>query len=304
MYYPPEVAGARVLGALLGALDQIAAECEISIGLCAHRGDFFVLGNGVYGPDADRVEVVAEEHTDGGELLVTDTLAETLDAAGDFALSPRPDLARHFGAILRVTGGPRVTDVTPTDFKYPLPYTDGFYQGLSSYTRTRRDSRMPRPEYEERAVVLLEREREETDIPEVAVLNDLALAAAMTRIGGTLLRDLHGIEIKTSGLISIYTFTDCRDAVRFAEGFRSALKAQGIDCRVGVDVGQVLEFDLGGGAHDIAGSPVNVASKLAEDVGEFGTIYVTQSAADKAGITDGRAMSVEVSGVSLTALAL
>jgi class 3 adenylate cyclase len=163
---------------------------------------------------------------------------------------------------------------------------------------------MPRPEYEERAVVLLEREREETDIPEVAVLNDLALAAAMTRIGGTLLRDLHGIEIKTSGLISIYTFTDCRDAVRFAEGFRSALKTQGIDCRVGVDVGQVLEFDLGGGAHDIAGSPVNVASKLAEDVGEFGTIYVTQSAADKAGITDGRAMSVEVSGVSLTALAL
>jgi hypothetical protein len=304
MFYPPDVSGERLLAMLLATLDQIAKECEITIGLCAHRGAFFALGNGVYGPDADRVEIVAEDHTEGGEILITDTLAATLAPSHGFGLSPRTDLSSGFGAILRVTGGPRISDVTPSDFKYPLPYTDGFYQGLSTYTRTRRDSQMPRPIYDESAVVLIEREGEETDIPEVAVLNDLALAAAMTRIGGTLLHDLHGAEIKTSGRISIYTFQDCRHAVEFAEGFRRELKTQGIACRIGVDVGQVLEFDLGGGAWDIAGSPVNIASKLAQDVGEFGTIYVTQTAAQKAGVAGGKEIRFEVSGVSVAARAL
>ena len=304
MFYPPDISADRLLGMLLGTLDQIAAECEISIGLCAHRGDFYALGNGVYGADADRVEIVAEEHTEGGELLITNALAAALEAPQSWALAPRTDLARDFGVIHSVTGGPRAGDVAPTDFRYPLPYTDGFYEGLSTYTRTRRDSQMPRPVYDESAVVLIEREREETDIPEVAVLNDLALAAAMTRIGAALLPDLHGSGIKTSGQISIYTFQDCRNAVAFAEGFRRELKSQGIACRIGIDVGQVLEFDLGGGARDIAGSPVNIASKLAQDVGEFGKIYATEAAARKAALTGTEPVMFVVAGVTVRAVVL
>jgi class 3 adenylate cyclase len=303
MFYPPDVEAARLVGAMLSAVDQVTKECEISIGLCAHRGEFFVLGGGVYGPDADRVEVVAEDHTSGGELLITDTLADALATPGDFALAARDDLAREFGRILRVTTGPRVVDVTPSNFDYPAPFTTGFFEEISSYTRSGRASRMPRPEYDDAAVVLIEREREETDVPEVAVLNDLALSAAMKRIGAGLLADLDGTEIKTSGLISIFVFPQCAAAVTFAQGFRAALKEQGIDCRIGIDTGQVLLFELGAGARDIAGSPVNVASKLAQDVGEFGKIYVSDAAAKRAGITGDR-QTFDVSGVRLGALVL
>ncbi len=304
MYYPPAVGADRLIGSMLSAVDQIAKECRIAIGLCAHQGDFFELGGGVYGPDADRVEVVAEEHTEGGELVVTDTLAAALPEGHGFRFAPRDDLAREFGAILRVTGGPRVSDVEATDFNYPAPFTVGFFEEISTYTRTGRPSRMPKPEYHESAVVLIEREREETDIPEVAVLNDLALGAAMIRIGAALLADFKGTEIKTSGLVSIFVFQECRAAVDFAKGFRAALLEQGIACRIGVDAGQVLLFDLGGGARDIAGSPVNIASKLAQDVGEFGTIHVNETAARKAGITAGGLVSLEVSGVTLKVLVL
>lgn len=303
MFYPAGLPAERLLGTLLAMLDQVGRECEVLIGLCAHRGVFYELGNGVYGPDADRVEIVAEEHTEGGELLVTDTVAATLGAGHAFGLTPRGDLAHDHGAIMRVTDGPRATGVEPADFRYPLPYSDGFYEGISNYTRTRRDSQMPRPAYAQSAVVLIEREREETAIPEIAVLNDLALAAAMARISATLLRDLDGTEIKTSGLISIYTFGDCVQAVAFAEGLRNELRRQRIACRIGVDVGPVLEFELGGGARDIAGSPVNIASKLAQDVGEFGTIYLTETVADRAG-AGGRPLEFEVSGVRLSARAL
>lgn len=303
MFYPTEVPADRLIGAMLSAMDRIAAECEVSIGICAHRGDFFVLGGGVYGGDADRVEVVAEDHTEGGELVVTDTLAAALPAGHAFTFAKRPDLAREFGEILRVTGGPRVTDAKPSNVDYPAAFSAEFQEEMSTYTRSGRPSRMPKPEYHESAVVLIEREREETDVPEVAVLNDLALAAAMKRIGAHLLTDLKGTEIKTSGLLSIFVFRECRAAVEFAKGFRDALREQGIACRIGVDTGKILVFDLGGGGRDIAGSPVNVASKLAQDVGEFGVIHVSEEAAKKAGIT-GVTKQFEVSGITLRAAVL
>ena len=300
MFYPPNIEAARVVGAMLSVTDQVAKECEVAIGLAAHEGAFFYLGGGVYGPDADRVEVVAEEHTEGGELVITDTLARGMQG---FGLLKREDLEQHFGGIFRVTSGPRVTDVTPKDFDYPAPFTTGFFEEITSYTRSGRPSRMPRPEYEEATVVLIEREREDREIPEVAVLNDLALVAAMKRIGAGLLADLHGSEIKSAGLISIFVFPQAAPAVEFAKAFRGTLAEQGIQSRIGIDTGQVLLFDMGAGAKDIAGSPVNIASKLAQDVGEFGKIYVSEAAAKKAGL-GGETAKFEVSRVTLTAVLL
>jgi adenylate/guanylate cyclase family protein len=305
MFYGESVDADRVVGMLLAVLDQVREECEVQIGLCAHHGQFFELAGGVYGPDADRVEVVAEEHTDGGELVITDTLAGRL--AGDaFTLTPRQDLARAFGGILRVEGGPRLSGVTPEDFHYPAPYSDEFYKDLAR-TKGKRRSMLPKPMYQQAAVVLIEREAEDRDIPEVAALNDLALTAAMKRIGGALLPDLGGTEIKNAGLIGIYTFAESRSAVAFAEEFRRTLAAQGIQCRIGVDQGQVLTFDLGSGKRDIAGSPVNIASKLAQDVGELGSIYVSEAAfqaTHQRVEASTRRMEVEVSGVRLGAVVL
>ncbi|MBI1722605.1 MAG: family 3 adenylate cyclase [Gemmatimonadetes bacterium] len=302
MFYQAGIAGERVVGMLLTAMDHLGRECEVGIGMAAHLGEFFELGSGVYGPDADRVETVAEEHTEGGELVVTDDLVRRLPDLHGFTLRPRRDLAAHYGGVFRVTGGPRLEGLEATDLKYPAPYSSDFYEGLSTYTRTRRDSVAPRPAYQELAVVLIERESEEPDVPEVAVLNDLALTAAMKRIGGTLLAQLEGTEIKNAGLISLYTFSECRAAVEFARAFRQALLEQGIHCRIGIDVGPVLVFQLGPGSRDIAGSAVNIASKLAQDVGEFGKIRLSDAAAKLAGAKGERpTLTFTVSGVELSA---
>jgi len=301
MYFGPDASADRVVAMLLTMLDQVKAECEVQIGLCAHHGQFFELAGGVYGPDADRVEVIAEEHTEGGELVVTDTLAGLLGGAHGFDLRPRADLAAAFGTILHVAGGPRLTGVTADDIHYPAPYSAEFFAEISR-SQGRRRSLMPRPSYTEAAVVLIERESEDPDVPEVKVLNDLALTAAMIRIGDQLLADLKGEAIKNTGLLSLYTFEDCRSAVMFAEAIRTTLAQTGIRCRIGVDVGQVLVFDLGTGGRDIAGDPVNTASKLAQDVGELGGIYVSMRAAAKAGLTaSGTEVGAEISGVHLAA---
>lgn len=302
MFYGASVAPARVVAMLWTVLARIAEECEIGIGMAAHLGEFYELGGGVYGPDADRVETVAEEHTEGGELVITGEIHDALPAADGFITREREDLAPEFGRILRVQGGPILHDLAAHDMAYPAPYPVGFSEGLANYTRTRRDSMAPRQAFQELAVVLIMREREEPDVPEVAVLNNLALTAAMKRLGAALLAGVDGAEVKCAGLLSLYTFPDCRDAIAFARSVREALMAQAIQCRIGIDVGPVLLFELGAGSRDIAGSPVNVASKLAEDVGAFGRIQMTDAVARRAGAKRERpTLEFTVSGIALRA---
>jgi class 3 adenylate cyclase len=304
MSYPAEIPAERVLGMLRTTQERLRAEHTIGIGICAHLGVFYRLGDGVYGPDADRVENVAEERTAGGELVVTGELADALPAGHGFTLSVREDLAEEFGRILRVEGGPPLAGIEAADLKYPTPFDDAFYEGLSAWT-TDEHPTLPQPEYQDRTVVLVERERDTPDEPQVALLNDLALAAAMKRIGRTLLPAHEGTEVKTTGLISNYTCPEPGPAAKFAQAFREAFAQQGVLTRIGIDSGEVLLFDLGGGRRDIAGSPVNVASKLAQDCGEFGRIYLSDTATRRARLErKSRVVTFDVSGVALQARTL
>lgn len=305
MFYPEGVSADTVVGTLLGVVDRVRSECEVGIGLCAHRGSFFELGKGIYGPDADRVESVAEDHTGAGELLVTGEVSHALSEPVMFNLMPRPDLLAAFGELYRVDGGPRLDGLEVSDFRYPLPFTDEFYGGLVEFQRTRRTSLVPRPAYRDAAVLVVETEREDLDVPEVAVLNDLALAAAVMRLGQRLTVELAGLEVKSSTGISIYLFDEPGSGAEFAKRLRDALAAEGVQLRMGMDVGRVLLFELGAGLMDIAGSPVNVASKLAQDVGRFGSIQLTVEAAKRAGISGtGPARTVRASGVTMEAVTI
>jgi hypothetical protein len=303
MLYPDDGAPPlRVVSMLLTMLDRVHQECEVGIGLCAHLGVFYHLGNGLYGPDADRVEMIAEDYTEAGELILTEELTGALGAGSGLTLAPRADLRAAFGPAYRVTGGPRVTDIEPRDYRYPLPFTDAFYDGLSRFQRTRRTSLVPRPAFQDVAVVVIEHEREDPQIPEVAALNDLALAAAVRRVGQALLEDLAGQEIKTAGVVSIYLFDEARHAVDFARKLREVLAQQEVQLRMGIAVGRVLVFELGPGLRDVAGAPVNVASKLAQDLGEFGIIQATTEAARAAGLGAGPPRHFQIGGVSLEAV--
>ena len=49
MFYPPEVAAATLLSALLSVQDEISRTCQVKIGLGAHYSDFYLLSGGLYG---------------------------------------------------------------------------------------------------------------------------------------------------------------------------------------------------------------------------------------------------------------
>jgi class 3 adenylate cyclase len=134
------------------------------------------------------------------------------------------------------------------------------------------------------------------------VLNEFALSLAMKKIGAGLLNDHGGNEIKTSGSIGIYTFDECRTALSFARRFREAFLRQGIASRIAIDYGEVLVFQMNNGIEDIAGAPVNIASKIAQDEGMFGRIYLSDEAARNARPGgEFRPVSFRISGVTIHA---
>jgi len=93
--------------------------------------------------------------------------------------------------------------------------------------------------------------------------------------------------------------------VDFSRKLRATLADQRVRLRIGIDTGRVLIFDLAGGQHDLAGSPVNIASKLAQNSGRLDVISITAAAARLAGLPDVvGARGVRVGGVTVEAMSI
>jgi len=312
MFYPePAVGAADVARMLLALRDRLAAECEVGIGAAAHRGAFYRLGDALLGPDAEAADEVAESETEGGEVVLTAAFVAALgEGAPRFALEPRPPGGSGVSTV-RLVDGPRPAPgaLDAANVAYPIPYSAEFHAEM----RRCREAGGAAPEALERrfaadrAVVLVEREREQAapaDTAEAVLLDELALTVAMRRVGDELLARLGyssgGETVKTAGRLGIYVFADCDAAVAFARRFRAELAEQGIASRIGIDAGPVLLFDLDGdGTRDIAGTPVNLASKMAQDRGAMGRIYLTAEARARLRAPDAgwRPVRFEVSGM-------
>jgi hypothetical protein len=304
MFYRDAGAG-DVVAMLLSLQDEVRRQCELQIGVAAHAGRFFQLAGALYGAESDRVEALAEGHAGPGEIVITSELSARIAEPGLFETAPH-DASAALGANLRVTGGPRRAGLDARDSSYPIPYSEDFYEDLlrmATGSAEAADFEQVQKNYgRQRAVALIEREREESAIDEVAALNELAMSLAMRKIGWSLLAGTGGHEVKTSGSIGIYTFEDCEAALDFVRRFRDALLARGVLSRGAIDYGDVLVFRVRDGLEDIAGMPVNLASKIAQDNGEFGRIYLSAAAARRARIGGGfQPVSFAIAGVDVDA---
>jgi class 3 adenylate cyclase len=155
-------------------------------------------------------------------------------------------------------------------------------------------------------VVLIESKSEVADIHEITMFNQLSFSALMKDIGLRLIAAEVEAEVKVVSSLGIYAFDEVATAFNFAQTFRQELAQQDITCRIGIDRGEVLIFNLAIGTKDIAGSPVNVASKMAQDRGEFGKLYLSAALRDSLvreaiDVSKFREIKYQVSGLEITA---
>lgn len=279
MFYPESIGCDRIASMLLAVQDRISAECEVQIGFGVHFDSFFLVGNSLYGRAASEIECLAEDRTAGGEIVLTPAAWER--TGGQFKAVALSDIRCEFTDGLRLLDGPRLPWPEGGSKRYPMPFSDEFYEYLTEYYR-HESLDLLRQKVTARfarhcTVLLVERAPVEAATVEEGILREMVAAAVGHTQGAWLLASTSGVEVKTAGTLSIYVFDDAGDAWTFAVRLRSALEKDGIPTRSGLATGEVLIFDLENGGREISGSPVNIASKIAQDQGEFGRIYVVDS---------------------------
>jgi class 3 adenylate cyclase len=305
MFYPPSVRPEALVSMLLTLQDEVQRSCQIRIGLGAHFGEFYGISGGLYGAQSDAIEELAENHTEGGEVVITQALRELLPRGHAFTLEPKDAPPSLLGPSWVVVEGPRLADLRRSNEPYPIPYSQAFYADLLAYQSRLDDAAFGKhlaDKYlQHKVVVLIEREAQAGETPELALFNNLSLSAKMKDTGLRHLASHQGEEVKVVGPLGLYVFDAIPSAIGFAQLFRRELASEGISCRMGIDVGPVLLFDLPSGGRDISGMPVNIASKMAQDMGRPGKLYLSEALAahvDPRGFTE---LRDTVSGVEITA---
>lgn len=306
MYYPPGIAPSLVVDAMAEAQARIGSSAHVRLGMCVHGGEFFEIGGGLYGGDAETVEYLAEEHARAGEILVTKAVTSRIADAADGSFALQPDLGSVYPpGVYAVAGRPRMPDLRGEDRRYPHPYPEAFFSLLDQLGHGGASDETRRKIYDaylrERVVVFVVREHEQVAAHSLTILLDEFVGNALmeTVIRVTMRADDH-IAGLGSGL-AILTFDTPAEALAFAKAVRAQFATNGVPVRIGIDQGPVLFFPNPRGPSGIAGAPVNIASKLSEDAGSSGTIRITARAAQQMALPPGaRAFQVTVSGIRLT----
>lgn len=288
LFFDARIDGTVVVEQMLAALARIRS-CTVQVGLAVHRARCFRVAGGLFGPEADRVEALAEDVSRGGELLLTGAAREALS----------PALAAHARACEADRANEplwSLVDVTPerfvdgSDVMYPAPFGEDvraiLRQSSIEALANERLDRWRRPS----VVVFLHAQPEARG----RLLDSFAQLAAVDSVVASA-ASAGGDAIKSTGSLAIVLFDRPGDAIDYARASVAALRAKGVRASAGVTVGDAFVFALERG-REIAGDPVNLAAKLAEDVGVEGVLVEASLASDPR-CAEGERFAIELSGI-------
>jgi class 3 adenylate cyclase len=277
LFFPARVQPSTVMDQLFEAQRRIASR-TVQVGIGVHVGACYKLADGLYGEHADLIEHVAEEVTRGGEILITESTYAALEARHQRLAVPC-ELGRSQIPLRSITrfgsSGPHIDG---DDDRYPAPFSQDFWRMLKSHTSPELE-RMPFSDLRRSGTVVFVKATPPARARLLDAFTELAIVDAVVRRdcerkGATL--------IKSNGAIAIALFDATDAAVNFAIELDEALSANAPDARIALAHGEVFVFELdrepheGHFAREIAGDPVNIASKLAEDSG-LGGVLVDRS---------------------------
>ncbi len=268
MIYSNDIDLNELLKYLASAQREIS-KLPVQVGLCVHKGKFIEIGNGLYGDDADYVESIAEDYTSGGEIVVSNKV-KNLARKHKTLFDLRQDLVNEFGQIFKLNYEPLEVKSFPfIDELYPIPFSEEFYNDMKSGNFDETEKK-----YTQKQIVVLVKVDHPNDTLLLTHLSNLALSNYYSR---KISAQFPISEIKSNGQLAIYVTNNVIASIEFALELRKTLKDNDFLCKIGISSGEVLVFDMRSGGKEIAGEPVNIASKLAEDYGKFGYIYIHDS---------------------------
>jgi hypothetical protein len=295
MLYPAEVDRRALIEAMVGIHDP----GHVQVGLLLHAGRFYAIGGGLFGPDADLVEVVAEDHVPGGETWVTPSLASHLDG---LHTAPRAVGDQAFIAVTM----DRPPPPPPASSVYPLPYDASMHALLEALDEVQPASVTAAIEASyraERVVVLLQCHTHRPVRSLVQTMDGLLNDHVFQRIVRSTLAD-RGLPFTVGGDLALIAAETPAGAVDLARSLRASCRHQGLTVNIGVEAGPTYLFPMPDGSTQFAGDPVNRASKMAEDLSDPGELIVGAKVAACLDLGDVPRVRWTASGITIEAVRL
>ncbi|WNG32216.1 hypothetical protein F0U61_00285 [Archangium violaceum] len=265
MFFAEAIAPSRVVMQMLAAQARVKA-LRVQVGIGIHACECYKVAGGLFGAGADFIEEIAEDATSGGEIVLSEAILEHLTGPVRDAARVREDLQ---GAVWSLTGYPGHVDAVEGDNPhYPTPFDAAFFQRLRSASLEEL-GKEEFPEYRKTRTVAFVKVAHGAHEFLLDSFTDMSLIdLAVRRIASS-----HGADVvKSNGSLAIVLFEEGREAFAFARDIIEENRALGFNAHVGLAHGEVYLFPLANGEREIAGHPVNVASKLAEDSGLEGVL--------------------------------
>ncbi|HEX8434753.1 hypothetical protein [Archangium sp.] len=294
MFFAETIAPSRVVAQMLAAQARIKS-LRVQVGIGIHGCECYKVGGGLFGEGAEFIEAIAEDKTSGGELVVSEAILEHLTGPVRDAARLREDLQNE-GALWSLTGAPGALEVVEgNNPHYPTPFDAAFFERLRS-TPLEVLGTEAFPEYRKTGTVAFVKVAHSPRKFLLDSFTDMSLIdLAVRRIAAS-----HGADVvKSNGTLAIVLFDEGRGAVAFARDLIEEHRALGFSAHVGLTQGEVYLFPLADEEREIAGHPVNIASKLAEDSGLAG-VLVESSVALGALVNEGEPFRLTLSNVELT----
>lgn len=267
LFFPETIAPSQVVAQML-AVQARVKHLQVQIGIGIHNGECFKVGGGLFGEGADFIEAIAEDETSGGEIVLSQAIHERLPGPMRDAARVRGDLEKK-GALWSLADYPGSLEaVEGNNPHYPTPFDAAFFQRLRSASLAEL-GKEEFPEYRKtRTVVFVKVEHSPHEFLLDSFTDMSLIDLAVRRIASFHAADV----VKSNGSLAIVLFSEGPAAVAFARDIIEENRALGFKAHVGLTHGEVYLFPLANGEREIAGNPVNIASKLAEDSGLEGIL--------------------------------
>lgn len=301
MFYEQSIEPREIMQQMIAVQREMAA-LPLQIGMAIHAGEFVLIGHGAFGPDADLVEALAEDQSGPGEILVTPQFRTLIDSpAFPLGFADKGET----GAFLCDYSASPAQAAPRSNSKYPFPFTEDFYTFLQNYSGSdSEEAHRIFHRYGREAVVVLLKVRH----PGRSLLLDTLTQSVLVNAILAEVKNEHRVmEVKSNGSLGIFLADTAQMALDFTYDLRTALLGNGYDFNIGVASGDVLVFPMKDAdeQNEIAGQPVNLASKISEDVDERGAIYIDNSVAAQLNrVPDATPFRMTVSHVEITGVKL
>ncbi len=303
-YFDEKIDCTDIIRHFVAAQNEIA-KLTVQVGICIHSGNFIFLENQIHGTDSDFCSKIAEDHSHAKEIILTEATAQKY--AKELSLEVREDL-KFEQKLFRLNyknndkNSPKAqleqVQIENSKDHYPIPFDFEFYQDLKNDRVPELGKRL----HVDKIVVLFQ----VTQMPSPFLLERFSQMAQTSRLVESLVKDSAIEKIKSNGQLGIFVSNDAAKVLKFARDISSLFIENGLQNSVAIAKGDVLIFQLDVHRKEIAGNPVYIASKLAENLLADNSIYVHESVTLKQAdlqtcMENAEKISVEISGLTLVA---